>query len=72
MRRNETSLSLSPDAELKTDVGIFENFAYGLRNRVVSVSLLRQNQKSWPEEDLKIRGQNIAPQKLLASLLDSE
>ena len=51
---------------------IFEKFAYWLRNKGVSVGLLRQNQKSWSEADLVIRAKNIAPQKLLAPLLDSE
>ena len=40
-------LSSSPDAELKTYVGIFENVAYGLRYRGVSVRLLRHNEKKW-------------------------
>ena len=39
MRRDESGLSSSPDAELKTYVGIFENFAYGLRYRDISAGL---------------------------------
>ena len=46
MRRDESGLSSSPDAELKKYVRIFENFAYGLRNRGVSAGLLGRNQKN--------------------------
>ena len=46
MRRDESGLSSSPDAELKTYVGFFENFAYGLRNRGVAAGLSRHNQKN--------------------------
>ena len=41
-RCHETGLSSIPDAELKMFVGFFENFAYGMRNRGVSVGLLGQ------------------------------
>ena len=47
MRRDESRLSSSSDAELKTYVGFFENFAYGLRNRGVSAGLSRHDQKKW-------------------------
>ena len=46
MRRDKSGLSSSPDAELKTYVGVFENFAYGLRNRGVIAGLSRHNQKN--------------------------
>ena len=39
-------LSSSPDAELKTYVGIFENFAYELRNRGVSAGVLGKFSKN--------------------------
>ena len=47
MRRDESGLSSSPDAELITYIGFFENFAYGLRYRDVSAGLSRYNQKNW-------------------------
>ena len=46
MRRDKSGLFSSPDTELKTYVGIFENFAYGLRYRDVSAGLSRHNQKN--------------------------
>ena len=48
MRRDESGLSSSPDADLKTYVGFFEIFAYGLSNRGVSAGLSRHNQKIGP------------------------
>ena len=47
MRSHFVDLSSSTYAELKTYVGTFENFAYGLRNRGVSAGLLGHNQKKW-------------------------
>ena len=73
MRRHFDNSSSSSDAELKTYVGFFENFDYGLRYRDVSVDLSRNDLKTgqFQGADLGNRGQNIDPQKNLGPLVDS-
>ena len=74
MRRDFVGLSSSPDAELKTYVGLFEKYAYDLRYRGVSADLSRHNQKNW----WVFRGQiwdlggNILFPEFLVPLVDSE
>ena len=56
-------------------MGIFDFFAYGVRNKGVSASLLRHNQKNQSVikgQIWKLRGQSLALRKFLASLLDSK
>ena len=74
MIRHFVDLSTSSDAELKTYLRTFENFVYGLSNMGVSAGLLGHNQKNWSflGAHLKIRRQHLAPEKVLAHLLDSE
>ena len=48
MRRHFDNSSSSSDAELKTYVGFFENFDYGLRYRGVSVDLSINDLKNRP------------------------
>ena len=54
--------------------GNFENFAYGLRYRDVSASILSHNQKNWSifrGKIWKLGGKIFSPKKL-APLVDSE
>ena len=73
MRRHFINLSSTPDAELKTHVGIL-NFLYGLRYRDVSADLSRHNQKhrSVLGGGFGKEGAKYCPLNFLVPLVDSK